>query len=142
MTAVNKRLRDGSRPGQSLVEMALVLPLLMILLVGVVDVGRAMFAKIAITNASREGARYASRYPTYSTKIREAVELELEANGLEPTDVDLQVSFEPENSPPRLGDEVTVALAYPYDMILGGILGMGPIDIGAATRMIVVNIVE
>ena len=70
MTAVNKRLRDGSRPGQSLVEMALVLPLLMILLVGVVDVGRAMFAKIAITNASREGARYASRYPTYSKDPR------------------------------------------------------------------------
>lgn len=44
--------------GQSLVEFALILPILIIVLVGVFDLGRALFALITITNAAREGARY------------------------------------------------------------------------------------
>jgi Flp pilus assembly protein TadG len=45
------------RRGQSLVEFALVLPLLVMVVFGVLELGRVFFAYIAITNASREGAR-------------------------------------------------------------------------------------
>jgi hypothetical protein len=43
--------------GQSLVEFALLLPLFVLLIVGIFDLGRAFFAYIAISNAAREGTR-------------------------------------------------------------------------------------
>lgn len=49
--------------GQSLVEFALILPLFVLLLVGVFDIGRAFFAYIAISNAAREGARVYTFWP-------------------------------------------------------------------------------
>lgn len=45
--------------GQGLVEFALVLPIFLILLMGVFDLGRAVFAYNSVTNAAREGARLA-----------------------------------------------------------------------------------
>lgn len=47
------------RAGQSLVEMAMVLPLLTFLTFGLVDFGRAYFFQVSVTNAAREGARTA-----------------------------------------------------------------------------------
>ena len=45
------------RRGQALVEFALVLPLLMLLILGIVEFGRAWNAKQILTDAAREGAR-------------------------------------------------------------------------------------
>lgn len=50
----------SDQKGQSLVELALVFPLLLLILLGIIDFGRVYFAYVTITNASREGARYAS----------------------------------------------------------------------------------
>ena len=47
------------RAGQSLVEMAMVLPVLAFLTFGLVDFGRAYYFQVSITNAAREGARVA-----------------------------------------------------------------------------------
>jgi len=47
------------RLAQSLVEMAMVLPILTFLTFGLVDFGRAYFFQVSITNAAREGARVA-----------------------------------------------------------------------------------
>ena len=55
-----------SERGQSLVELALVLPLLILLLAGIADLGRAFFSYIEITNAAQEGARAGSRLPCYT----------------------------------------------------------------------------
>ena len=51
--------------GQSLVELALLLPLLALLLLGAVDLGRAFFAYNRLTNAVAAGALYGIRFPTY-----------------------------------------------------------------------------
>ena len=45
--------------GQTLVEFALVFPIFIAVLVGMVDVGRAVWANNAVANAAREAARYA-----------------------------------------------------------------------------------
>ena len=45
---------------QAIVEFAIVLPILMMLLVGILEVGRMIFIYSAVNNASREAARYAS----------------------------------------------------------------------------------
>lgn len=48
----------GQQHGQALVEMALVLPLLLLLLFGIFEFGRIMGSYMLISNLSREGARY------------------------------------------------------------------------------------
>jgi Flp pilus assembly protein TadG len=52
-----------SERGSSLVEMALIAPVLLFILFGIVDTGRAFSSYITMTNAVREGARYAARRP-------------------------------------------------------------------------------
>ena len=49
--------------GQSLVETAVVLPILLLLVAAIVDFGRAFDAYIILTNAAREGARFGSVNP-------------------------------------------------------------------------------
>ncbi len=44
--------------GQSLVEFALILPIFLILVMGIFDMGRVVYYYSAIHNAAREGARY------------------------------------------------------------------------------------
>src|SRR5712691_5470374 len=46
--------------GQSLVEFALALPLLLLILLGLADFGRAFYYTTAIANAARAGAEYAA----------------------------------------------------------------------------------
>lgn len=46
--------------GQSLVEFALVLPIIVLVIVAFVEIGRAVFAYNTIANAARQGARVAS----------------------------------------------------------------------------------
>lgn len=49
----------GRGSGQALVEFALVAPIVVLLLVAAVDIGRGVFAYNSVTNAAREGARLA-----------------------------------------------------------------------------------
>ena len=58
----NKKTRGGEK-GQNLVELALLLPFMLIILIGVLDLGRVFFAQIAVTNAAREGVRYLTTHP-------------------------------------------------------------------------------
>jgi Flp pilus assembly protein TadG len=51
--------RDRRGRGQALVEFALVIPIFLLLLVAIFDMGRAVFAYNTLTNAAREGARIA-----------------------------------------------------------------------------------
>jgi Flp pilus assembly protein TadG len=50
--------RERADQGQALVEMALMLPVLVLLLVGVFDLGRAVWLSNSLAMAVREGTRY------------------------------------------------------------------------------------
>ncbi|WP_162164488.1 TadE/TadG family type IV pilus assembly protein [Intrasporangium chromatireducens] len=52
-------VRRRTDRGASAVEFALVLPLFLLVIAGVVDFGRALFTQVVLTNAAREGARAA-----------------------------------------------------------------------------------
>lgn len=54
---------DRSR-GQSLVELALVTPILLLLLLAAIDLGRVFYVKIAVANSAREGAIMAAQDPS------------------------------------------------------------------------------
>jgi hypothetical protein len=52
--------RDGQR-GAALLELALLIPLLVVFAFGVIDLGRLIHARLVVTNVSREGGSLASR---------------------------------------------------------------------------------
>lgn len=56
--------------GAAAVEMALVLPLLLFLLMGIIDFGRAYNAQIQLSAAAREGVRLASLNPGLTTALQ------------------------------------------------------------------------
>jgi Flp pilus assembly protein TadG len=55
-----RRLGLGSNQGSELLEFALVVPLLLVFVVGIIDFGSAYNLKQQLNNAAREGARYAA----------------------------------------------------------------------------------
>lgn len=55
---MNNKKQRVSR-GQSIVEVALVLPILVMMLMGLLDFGRAYYAVVALRDAADEGASYA-----------------------------------------------------------------------------------
>jgi len=63
-----KRHRHGSHSrGQSIVELALILPVLMLLVASALDLGRMFYSQVTITNAAREGAYEAAYGPSSFT---------------------------------------------------------------------------
>ncbi|MGO4383770.1 TadE/TadG family type IV pilus assembly protein [Specibacter sp. RAF43] len=52
--------RTGSERGAAAVEFALLLPILLLLVIGIMEFGRAFNVQISASNAAREGARYAA----------------------------------------------------------------------------------
>src|SRR3989442_3505147 len=75
------------RAGQSMVEFAVLAPVFFLLLLGTIDLGRAVYTYNAISNAAREGARaavpYDSPLPTTASVVA-AVQSKL-GGGLHPT---------------------------------------------------------
>ena len=56
--------RNRSKSGQAMVEMAVMLPFLLVLIITSMELGRLFFTKIVLTNAAREGAFYLSMHPS------------------------------------------------------------------------------
>jgi Flp pilus assembly protein TadG len=59
-----------SERGSVAVEFAIIFPILMLLVFGIIDFGHAWYMKHMMSDASREGARYATRYKTDATGHR------------------------------------------------------------------------
>ena len=70
MSRIHRRTR-GSR-GQALVEFSLVIPIFLLLLIALFDLGRGVFAYNTLTNAAREGARMAIVNQDTATIIADA----------------------------------------------------------------------
>jgi Flp pilus assembly protein TadG len=145
---------DHKKSGQAIMEMVLVLPLLLLLLLGTIDLGRLFFAKIVLTNASREGASYLSRHPgdktnceTYDPSICylgtvSAVQNDADSSGVTVLRSEIQWTFETPVKGPTAGEWVEVKVVQPADLIFGNILTAfgvisGPLQLESSTRMVV-----
>lgn len=69
LPASSRRHKGHFDRGAAAVEMALVLPVLLFLLMGMIDFGRAFSAQIQISQAAREGVRLASLNVTADSAI-------------------------------------------------------------------------
>ena len=86
---MNKTLKDNAR-GQSLVEAALALPVLIMLMLGLLDFGRAYYAIVSLKDAADEGASYASVEPRDVTGVRQrASEASRQLAPIEPNDINI-----------------------------------------------------
>lgn len=77
----------GRANGQAIIEFALALPLVLVLILGVLEIGRAFQTKIVLTNAAREGTHYFF-YDTADSRngfenTRAAVITEIKNSGVE-----------------------------------------------------------
>lgn len=111
--------------GANLVEMALIVPLLLLLLVGVADMGRAYFTYITMINAAREGARYGVDHPADHGGIATRVLSEAELNGVDLVGADIRIQETGPSHP------VTVTVTLDFDVILAGVLGQPSFPIQA-----------
>src|ERR1700682_98490 len=101
--AMRKFLRNGSgERGQSMVEFALVAPLLLLLVVGGLDFSRAFLVHNALTNSVREGARYGITHPNDPTTMTARAKAELTGATVSIADSDIHVIWAPA-SPPGSG---------------------------------------
>jgi Flp pilus assembly protein TadG len=76
----HKRAFKDRERGQSLVEVAISLPIIILLLAGTLDFGMAIFSFIVLRDAAQEGALYASFAPANT------VEIENRARSISPQD--------------------------------------------------------
>lgn len=108
-----------SSKGQSLVEFALILPILVLVIVGVFDLGRAFFALITINNAAREGARYATLHRGDFDGMKNAAVAEAINSGITITVADITVAC-PLDAVGKCtqGDVVRVTVAYDFQSLL------------------------
>ena len=114
---VDQKQRRGSR-GQATVEMALVLPILIWLLIGLVDVARMANAVITLQHATREAVRLGITGAADSEVTERA---QLTATTLDPAT--LTITITPAGSR-TTGSDITVKLDYKYKVLaLMGIIG-------------------
>jgi hypothetical protein len=125
--------------GQALVEFALVLPILLILLLGILDFGRGIAAYNSVSNAARSGARVAIVNQD-ADAIEAAVMSEAISLGEVEVEFDPDVNDQPacpaEDCCPHIGCivEVRVTSSYvPATPIFSAIVGS--IDVSSAARM-------
>ena len=117
--------------GQSLVEVAFVLPVLLLILLGIFDFGRAVYAYNAMSNSAREAARLA-----IVDQNATAVEAEAQrsALGLDPNSISVTFSTCP--APVKIGCPATVTVDHQWTAItpiVGGFFGS--IDLSSTTEM-------
>jgi len=133
------RAFQGARDGASMVEFALVAPILMLLTLGIIDFGRVLWTSTTIEHVARESARYAALHGA-GTKVEATVAstqtfAEDRATGLQPSDMNVGVSYLGGSN--SSGSSVTVAITYDFDLMLAGILGFDPIQLDSSSTFII-----
>jgi Flp pilus assembly protein TadG len=106
--------RDARDRGAAAVEFALLLPMLLLLVCGIVDFGRALNAQITLTQAARQGARLAALGQSNVVSRTQAA-----ATGLSP--VTVTVTACPSGSGPTANATVQVSYAFSFVTPIGAI---------------------
>jgi Flp pilus assembly protein TadG len=118
--------------GQSVVELALVLPFLLLVLFGITEFGRAWATQNVLTSAAREGARLAVVTGPDVGLVTSRVTTVCAAAGITPTDITVVPPdpFDPER-------RVTVTVNCNFQILTGTLLGgfSGTVPLSASTTM-------
>jgi Flp pilus assembly protein TadG len=130
--------------GQGLVEFALVLPILLLLVVGALDLGRAFYLKVALENSAREGAYYMVYNPAEGAanafaKAKLATQVEAEDSGITIPTEDIEVQCMQgatiDNTCPS-GSTVTVTVRHELELVID-MFSDGPVEMINDARMLI-----
>ena len=134
----NKRQKKHICPrAQALVEFALLLPLLLVLIIGAMDLGRVFYFKIILTNAAWEGANYLSRNPADYTNTLNAISTEGDSSGVTITADEVTWA-----GCCTVGSPVVITIEKDVDLVFDGFLNTmgiidGPLKISSSVSMVV-----
>ncbi len=118
--------------GQSLVEFTLMVSIAMILMLGMLDLGRAFFTFLAMQDAAGEGASFVSVHPTWRTSANQAdpnnVTYRVRNSAPTGTLVDMNTATVTvtDDGDTNIGSLITVTLTADYQLVtpfVGGIIG-------------------
>lgn len=126
-----------SQIGQTLVEMALVLPIFILMVMGIFDLGRAVWQANTVAEAARQGVRYAITAPSDCTGIKSAATEA--AIGVKLTASPVTIS---EPSGVSLGRPVTVTVTgtfTPVTPLIATVVKKTSFTITRASTMIIEN---
>jgi Flp pilus assembly protein TadG len=124
---LGRRARDER--GAAAVEFALVLPVLLLIIFGIIDFGRMLYTKITITEAAQTGARAGAIFG----QAKGEDQAKLAAAGLNQSSDELLVTVVPCPGTPVPGDDATATLTYHFTFVTPlaafANLGGGSIDL-------------
>lgn len=141
------RMRNLLRPGMpyrrratAATELCITLPLLVTLAVGGVDLGRAIYTSIALSNAARTGVEYAATHkftsftrPFWETQVRQAVIDEMQPiSGFDPQRLTVIITTLSESSGLFIA---TVEAHYPFETIVNWVAVPHSVDLKRAVTM-------
>jgi len=146
---IKKHLRErrahGSESGVALVEFALILPLVIVILFGILDFGRAFNYWIDMTHLSNEGSRWAAvnRNPGAPETLQRYLQCnanteELKNGGSQSVPDALLIDLQfPNGGTPLIGDPVVVTATTTFNWLpfLGDAVGVGSTSITASSTM-------
>lgn len=127
---IPRRTASRREKGQSLVEVAVSFVILLFLLVGAVDLGRAFFALISLRDAAQEGAIYGSLHPTDTNgiiqRVRSASNTPVDMSDASRVSVDVIVS-----GAYCAGGNLQVTVTYNFQFVtpIAPLIFSGPIPI-------------
>jgi Flp pilus assembly protein TadG len=130
--------RRGQRQprGQSLVEVALAFPVLVLLLMGLLDLGRAYYGLVTLNDAAAEGAAYAATYQDPA-----AIQLRVQAAEATTLLAMDEVVVDVSSGPYSVGSGVTVTATYQmqiYTPFVSGLVGSDSMTLrGSATQPVI-----
>ena len=113
------RTSFASQDGQGLIEFAVSLVVLMVLLSGIVDGGRALFTYMALRDAAQEGALYGSINPDPISEIKRRIDISSDLAEDMAATILVTVDYADSGGTAKtsdqacLGDEITVTVLYP-----------------------------
>lgn len=116
LAGATRRSRRIARQGTAAVEFALILPILLMLVFGIIEFGRAFMVAQVLTTAAREGARAAVLAGATGSAVSEKVNTVLMAAAISSQTVTTTVS-PADLSTARTGTTVTVQVSVPYASI-------------------------
>ena len=102
--------RERSRTGAAVVEAALVLPLLLLLIFGVIEYGWVLLRTQQITNATRQAARVGARPDATNAEVADTAANLLAAVGIQ----GYELTMPTEVGDVLPGEQLTVKLSVPY----------------------------
>lgn len=130
--------------GQGLVEFALVLPLLLLLVLGVLDFGRAFYLGVALENSAREGAYYMV-YNSSDGRLnnfalaKQAVLIEAQNSGITILPEDIEISCTVSGTVNNLcphGSMVIVDVNHEMDLVVLPLFA-SPLNLHGEARMLI-----